>query len=126
MADGNASSISIVNSKNMGFAATQQTKPPPPPQDESDNTMDAMGQYAPKVLRNLNSQRLKNQFSDVGLVAGDSVIRAHRLVLAAASAYFHAMFTGGLVEQHQEFVEIHSIPPKILVLEIGSEKVMCH
>lgn len=92
------------NSQAMGFA----TQPMRQASDAS-STVYAVGQYAPKVLRNLNAQRLKNQFSDVGLVAGDSIIRAHRSVLAAGSAYFNAMFTGGLVEEQQELVEIHSI-----------------
>ncbi|XP_066586895.1 actin-binding protein IPP-like [Prorops nasuta] len=97
------------NASSMGFASQ--------PEKETSNgacTMYAVGQYAPKVLRNLNTQRLKNQFSDVGLVAGESIIRAHRSVLAAGSAYFNAMFTGGLVEEQQELVEIHSISSNIL------------
>ncbi|XP_012274970.1 actin-binding protein IPP [Orussus abietinus] len=99
------------NSKNMGFAAQpiRQTS-------DTSTTVYAAGQYAPKVLKNLNIQRLKNQFSDVGLVADGVVIRAHRSVLAAGSAYFNAMFTGGLVEGQQELVEIHSISAKILSL----------
>lgn len=101
------------SSKTMGFAA----QPVKQAADVS-STVYAVGQYAPKVLKNLNAQRLKNQFSDVGLVAGGSVIRAHRSVLAAGSAYFNAMFTGGLVEEQQELVEIHSISAKILSLLI--------
>ncbi|XP_071856065.1 actin-binding protein IPP [Bombus fervidus] len=99
------------NCNNMGFA----TQPVKQTSDVS-NTVYAVGEYAPKVLRNLNTQRLKNQFSDVGLVAGGSIIRAHRSVLAAGSAYFNAMFTGGLVEEQQELVEIHSISANILSL----------
>lgn len=46
--------------------------------DTADNsdTVYAVGHYAPKVLRNLNSQRLKNQLSDVGLVVGNTIIRS--------------------------------------------------
>ncbi|KAG7196679.1 hypothetical protein KM043_016011 [Ampulex compressa] len=98
-------------SNNMGFA----TQPVKETSDVS-SIIYAVGQYAPKVLRNLNDQRLKNQFSDVGLVAGNSIIRAHRSVLAASSVYFNAMFTGGLVEVQQELVEIHSVSPEILSL----------
>lgn len=102
-----------LNSNTMGFA----TQPMNETTDNS-NTVYAVGHYAPKVLRNLNSQRLKNQFSDVGLVVGNTVIRAHRSVLAASSAYFNAMFTGGLVEEQQELVEIHSISENILSILI--------
>ncbi|XP_015598236.1 actin-binding protein IPP [Cephus cinctus] len=97
------------NSKSgMGFA-TQPVR-----QNTESSMVYAVGQYAPKVLKNLNAQRLKNQFSDVGLVAGGSIIRAHRSVLAAGSAYFNAMFTGGLVEEQQESVEIRSVSADIL------------
>lgn len=78
------------------------------------STAYAVGQYAPKVLKNLNMQRLNNQFSDVGLVVGETVIRAHKSVLAASSAYFNAMFTGGLLEKQQDLVEMHSVSEKIL------------
>lgn len=105
------------NSKTMGFSSQQPQLPAEQTADVS-STVYAVGQYAPKVLKNLNAQRMKNQFSDVGLVAGGNVIRAHRSVLAAASAYFNAMFTGGLVEEQQELVEIHSISLKILSLLI--------
>lgn len=101
------------NSNNMGFA----TQPVSPTSDAT-STVYAVGQYAPKVLRNLNGQRLKNQFTDVGLVADGIIIHAHRSVLAAGSAYFNAMFTGGLVEEQQELVEIHSISASILSLLI--------
>lgn len=110
MADGGTQPLkSGPNSQAMGFASqpVRQTA-------EVASTVYAVGQYAPKVLRNLNAQRLKSQFSDVGLMAGDKIIRAHRSVLAAGSAYFNAMFTGGLVEEQQELVEIHSISSSIL------------
>ncbi|XP_014217087.1 actin-binding protein IPP-like [Copidosoma floridanum] len=110
MADNTVAPLkSEINSNTMGFA----TQPMNETADNS-NTLYAVGHYAPKVLMNLNSQRLKNQFSDVGLVVGNTVIRAHRSVLAASSAYFNAMFTGGLVEEQQELVEIHSISENIL------------
>ena len=99
------------NSKTSGFTTQNNNVKPT---SDVPNTVHAAGQYAPKVLRNLNAQRLKNQFTDVCLVAGDCVIRAHKLVLAAGSAYFNAMFTSGLVEEQQDSVEIHSVSAKIL------------
>lgn len=70
--------------------------------------------YAPKVLQNLNSLRRNSRFCDVEIIAGDKVMKAHRAILAASSPYFHAMFTGGLAEQQQGSVELHSVAPHIL------------
>ncbi|KAL7293115.1 hypothetical protein TKK_0013268 [Trichogramma kaykai] len=101
---------SELNASTMGFAEFIMTGI-----DNSKSKSEyAAGQYAPKVLRNLNTQRLKNQFSDVGLVVGNTIIRAHKSVLAASSAYFNAMFTCGLVEEQQELVEIHTVSENIL------------
>ncbi|XP_043471983.1 actin-binding protein IPP-like [Leptopilina heterotoma] len=112
MADGAVPSLKNGNnSKTAGYANQNSNVNHTP---EVSNTVQTMGQYAPKILRNLQAQRLKNQFTDVCLVAGDCVIRAHKLVLAAGSAYFNAMFTSGLVEGQQDSVEIHSVSSKIL------------
>lgn len=111
MADGVAPTLKNGHNSNMDFA--NQPKSPVQSPDVS-SVVYAVGQYPPKLLHNLNVQRRENKFSDVGLVAGDRIIRAHRSVLAAGSAYFNAMFTVGLVEEQQELVEIHSVSPHIL------------
>lgn len=109
MADGVAPTLKNGHNSNMDFA-NQSVKQ----SSDVSSVVYAVGHYPPKLLHNLNAQRLENKFSDVGLVAGDRIIRAHRSVLAAGSAYFNAMFTVGLVEEQQELVEIHSISPHIL------------
>lgn len=76
------------------------------------------GQYALKVLRNINEQRLNNQFTDVSLVINDTIIRAHRSILAASCKYFHVMFTGSLVEKQQDTIELQDFSPEILSLVI--------
>jgi len=109
MADGVAPTLKNGHNSNLDFA-----NQPVMQSSEVTNVVYAVGHYPPKLLHNLNAQRRENKFSDVGLVVGDRIIRAHRSVLAAGSAYFNAMFTVGLVEEQQELVEIHSISPHIL------------
>ena len=50
--------------------------------------------------------RKEGEFVDVRLKAGEDVFPAHRIVLAANSDYFHAMFTGGMKESNQEVIEL--------------------
>ena len=47
--------------------------------------------------------------TDVTLVAGDTSLSCHRLLLSASSDYFAAMFTGGMVEQNMETEEIRGV-----------------
>ena len=46
------------------------------------------------------------EFIDVRLKVGECVFPAHRIVLAANSDYFHAMFTDGMKESNQEVIEL--------------------
>ena len=41
----------------------------------------------------MNNMRLSNDMTDITLLVGDREIPGHRVILAASSAYFHAMFT---------------------------------
>ncbi|XP_046717700.1 zinc finger and BTB domain-containing protein 21 [Silurus meridionalis] len=49
--------------------------------------------HAVSLLSVLNEQRLKGQFCDVVLMAGEHRYPAHRSVLAASSEYFHTLFS---------------------------------
>ncbi|MCJ8742169.1 hypothetical protein PDJAM_G00078930, partial [Pangasius djambal] len=49
--------------------------------------------HAVSLLGVLNEQRLKGQFCDVVLMAGEHRYPAHRSVLAASSEYFHTLFS---------------------------------
>ena len=54
------------------------------------------------------------QLCDVELLAGEAVIRAHRVVLAASSLYFRAMFTSQMAESGQRTVEIQGVESSAL------------
>ncbi|KAG5285335.1 hypothetical protein AALO_G00002270 [Alosa alosa] len=59
-----------------------------------------------KAFRVMNELRSQNLLCDVVIVAEDVEISAHRVVLAAGSPYFHAMFTGEMSESKQKRVRI--------------------
>ena len=61
-------------------------------------------------------------FTDVQLKIGKTVFSAHRIVLAAYSSYFHAMFTNGMKESSQEVIELkdESISPDSLKILMDS------
>ena len=50
--------------------------------------------------------RDEGQFIDVRLKVREDIFPAHRIVLAANSDYFHAMFTDGMKESSQEEIEL--------------------
>ena len=50
--------------------------------------------------------RKQGEFIDVGLKVGEEIFSVHRIVLAASSDYFHAMFAHGMKESNQEVIEL--------------------
>ncbi|XP_068740708.1 kelch-like protein 3 [Montipora capricornis] len=50
--------------------------------------------------------REQGEFIDVRLKVGDEEFSVHRIVLAANSDYFHAMFARGMKESNQEVIEL--------------------
>ncbi|MBN3291114.1 KLHL2 protein, partial [Polypterus senegalus] len=59
-----------------------------------------------KAFRVMNELRSQKLLCDVTIVAEDVEIAAHRVVLAACSPYFHAMFTGEMSESKAKRVRI--------------------
>ena len=59
------------------------------------------------VLKGLNELRDQKLLCDVHLVAEGAKFPAHRVVLAAASPYFQAMFTGGFKEHQMNEITLN-------------------
>lgn len=62
-----------------------------------------------KAFLGMNELRKSGFFSDVTLVAEDSELKAHRVVLAANSPYFLAMFTNNMAESLMDTVRLHGL-----------------
>ncbi|KAK7485359.1 hypothetical protein BaRGS_00023458 [Batillaria attramentaria] len=64
-----------------------------------------------EALEVMNALRRACKLCDVSLVVGTETLAAHKLVLAAASPYFKAMFTGGMREEEMTTIPLHGISP---------------
>ena len=65
-----------------------------------------MAAYSELLLAKCDQFREQDEFIDVRLKVGEDVFSAHRVVLAASSDYFHAMFAHGMKEANQEVIEL--------------------
>ena len=81
-----------------------------------------MVSYAVDLLSKCAQFRDEGQFIDVRLKVREDIFPAHRIVLAANSDYFHAMFTDGMKESNQEVIELkdESISPDALKIVVDS------
>ncbi|KAM6218705.1 kelch-like protein 26 isoform 1-T1 [Rhynchocyon petersi] len=61
------------------------------------------------LLQGLAALRAQGQLLDVALTVNNEVFHAHKVVLAACSDYFRAMFTGGMREAGQAVVELKGV-----------------
>uniref|UniRef100_A0A8D1ZVS9 Intracisternal A particle-promoted polypeptide n=1 Tax=Sus scrofa TaxID=9823 RepID=A0A8D1ZVS9_PIG len=65
--------------------------------------------HAQLILAQMNKMRNGQHFCDVQLQVGKETFNVHRLVLAASSPYFAALFTGGMKESSKDVVQILGI-----------------
>ncbi|XP_069100019.1 kelch-like protein 2 [Pleurodeles waltl] len=85
------------------------------PHDWKDDSAEKHGpvtlnpRHAKKAFRAMNELRSQNLLCDVTIVAEDVEITAHKVVLAACSPYFHAMFTGEMSESRAKKVRIKEV-----------------
>jgi kelch-like protein 19 len=59
----------------------------------------------------MQMMRSHHMLTDVVLEVGSELFHAHKVVLAAASPYFKAMFTGGLKESEMSRVKLQGVCP---------------
>lgn len=68
-------------------------------------------QHAQSLLTALENMRRRDELCDVELIVAGKEIKAHRVVLAAVSPYFNAMFTSDVVESKQKVVHLNDLDP---------------
>ncbi len=71
--------------------------------------------HAERMMAKIEAYQSKELLWDVVLIAEQTQIRAHRLVLSAASDYFAAMFTSDVREATQKEVVMQNVDPQALV-----------
>ncbi|EGT31030.1 CBN-KEL-8 protein [Caenorhabditis brenneri] len=79
-----------------------------------------------EIMRQMQILREDEELCDVELIVEGSVIRAHRYILAAASPYFKAMFTNGMVETKKVTIKMEELPfesMEIIVNYIYTDKI---
>lgn len=69
--------------------------------------------HAHLILAQINKMRCGQHFCDVQLQVGDEEFKVHRLVLAASSPYFAALFAGGMKESSKDAVQILGVDADI-------------
>ena len=78
------------------------------------------------VLKQLNEQRLSNQFCDVTLLIEGEEYKAHKSVLSANSEYFRDLFIEkGAVSSHEAVVDLSGKNFLILFVEVHTGRWVC-
>lgn len=67
--------------------------------------------YASSIFATLSSMREQHQLCDITIEVGEIVLHGHKAILAACSAYFHAMFSGDMKENNTGKVTIKGFSP---------------
>ncbi|KAG5889842.1 hypothetical protein JTB14_023167 [Gonioctena quinquepunctata] len=70
--------------------------------------------YLKDAMKAMDMMRGHQMLTDVVLEVGKEIFHAHKVVLAAASPYFKAMFTGGLKECDMNRVKLQGVSPTAL------------
>ncbi|TGZ47245.1 hypothetical protein CRM22_011054 [Opisthorchis felineus] len=71
----------------------------------------ALNEQLIQTFKTLQLFRQKSQFTDVTLCVGDENLPCHKVILAASSPYFHAMFSSPYKEQQTSHVLLEHVSP---------------
>ncbi|XP_015115676.1 kelch-like ECH-associated protein 1 isoform X1 [Diachasma alloeum] len=71
----------------------------------------SMTNYISEAMKMMFIMRSHHMLTDVILEVGSELFHAHKVILAAASPYFKAMFTGGLKECEMTRVKLQGVCP---------------
>ncbi|XP_030888066.1 kelch-like protein 3, partial [Leptonychotes weddellii] len=99
-----------------GESIKPSSQPPVQAGDDEKNqrTITVNPAHMGKAFKVMNELRSKQLLCDVMIVAEDVEIEAHRVVLAACSPYFCAMFTGDMSESKAKKIEIKDVDGRTL------------
>ncbi|KAL0281030.1 UNVERIFIED_CONTAM: hypothetical protein PYX00_002149 [Menopon gallinae] len=78
-------------------------------QSDSGDMTFCISNYVKEAIKMMSMMRSHQMLTDVILEVGAELFHAHKVVLAAASPYFKAMFTGGLKECEMSRVKLQGI-----------------
>ena len=67
-------------------------------------------QWGLDIYKGVHELYSRQELCDTILHAGGQEFLCHRVILAAASPYFHAMFLGGFAESGKTAIELNEIP----------------
>lgn len=101
-------------SKGRCFTPLPQTASSSGPMDKAGDTGDmtfCMANYVKEAMQMMLMMRSHHMLTDVILEVGGELFHAHKVVLASASPYFKAMFTGGLKECEMSRVKLQGVCP---------------
>ncbi|XP_021934021.1 kelch-like ECH-associated protein 1 isoform X3 [Zootermopsis nevadensis] len=101
-------------SKGRCFTPLPQTSTSSGPMDKAGDLGDmtfCMANYVKEAMQMMLMMRSHHMLTDVILEVGGELFHAHKVVLASASPYFKAMFTGGLKECEMSRVKLQGVCP---------------
>lgn len=70
--------------------------------------------HSKAILSTMNTLRKADKLCDVVLRVDNRCFPAHRIVLAASSDYFNAMFNTGMQERDKRIIDLHEIPANVM------------